>query len=250
MTWPILAGTLIIIAAALAGGGVATLGQRRDGALPVFLIWGEAFAAGVFLGAGLIHMLGDAAGDYTAAGVDYPAPEVIAGGMILLLLWLEHLGSRQHEGPVRGTASIAILATAMLSLHSVLAGAAFGAMADSANGLIVFVAILAHKWAAAFALAVKLRSADMARTTGIICFAVFVLLFPIGVAFGDFASGLEGAHALLAPTLVSLAAGTFLYLGTLHGLSNGTLVARCCNAAEFVLVVAGFALMAVVAIWT
>ena len=38
---------------------------------------GEAFAAGIFLGAGLIHMLGDAQGAFDRAAVAYPYAMVI-----------------------------------------------------------------------------------------------------------------------------------------------------------------------------
>ena len=39
--------------------------------------FGEAFAAGIFLGAGLIHMLGDAQGAFDRAAVAYPYAMVI-----------------------------------------------------------------------------------------------------------------------------------------------------------------------------
>jgi hypothetical protein len=60
----------------------------------------------------------------------------------------------------------------------------------------------------------------------------------------------EHGNPLLTPTFSALAAGTFIYLGTLHGLQNGTLVARCCAFRSLFLVVLGYAVMAVVAIWT
>jgi len=47
----------------------------------------------------------------------------------------------------------------------------------------------------------------------------------------------------------ALAAGTFLYLGTLHGLENATLVKPCCDLKRFYFVILGFGVMAVVAIW-
>ncbi|MDE4963779.1 zinc transporter, partial [Francisella tularensis subsp. holarctica] len=35
---------------------------------------GEALASGVFLGAGLIHIQGDSAGDFSELNIDYPYP--------------------------------------------------------------------------------------------------------------------------------------------------------------------------------
>jgi len=138
----------------------------------------------------------------------------------------------------------------MLSFHSFLAGAALGTASEIATSIVVLIAILAHKWAAAFALAVKLKKSDAGRATQFTCFLVFVALFPLGVFMGDLVLAGESSAPLAEPIFASMAAGTFLYLGTLHGLAGSTLVARCCNVDEFTLVAIGFALMAVVAIWT
>lgn len=243
-------GTAIIVLAALVGGAAVLFGRRFARGEPAFLIRGEALAAGVFLGAGLIHMLGDASSGFIANGIDYPLAEVLAGCMVLLLLWLEHLGGRYADAPIQGQASLALLGTAMLSIHAFLAGAAFGTGEAWSSTLIIFVAILAHKWAASFALAAKLAGSGLSRWTIGLCFGFFLLVFPLGVLLGSEVAMLNAMHPVIAPCLIALAAGTFIYLGTLHGLANGTLVARCCNVAEFSLVVAGFALMAVVAVWT
>ena len=52
--------------------------------------FGEAFAAGIFLGAGLIHMLGDAQSSFDEAQVSYPFAMVICGGIMLILLSTVH----------------------------------------------------------------------------------------------------------------------------------------------------------------
>ncbi|MEM7430271.1 MAG: hypothetical protein AAF441_29800, partial [Pseudomonadota bacterium] len=44
-----------------------------------FALW--AFAAGIFLGAGLIHVLGDASSTFDSAGTDYPFAMVLCGAM-------------------------------------------------------------------------------------------------------------------------------------------------------------------------
>ncbi|MEO4043457.1 ZIP family metal transporter [Hoeflea sp. CAU 1731] len=240
--------TVVIVAVALAASASVFLGHRFDveGKLAVL---GEAVAAGVFLGAGLIHMLGDAAGDFDAAGVDYPWPFMLCGAVVLLLLLLEHIGEAA-ESQSDSYAILALLATVMLSIHSFLAGAALGTSSAGAAAIVIFLAIIAHKWAASFSLAVTLARSPLSRAVRFIAFLVFVFFLPLGVASGAIAAHWDGAHPLVAPTLKALAAGTFLYLGTLHGLANGTLVARCCNLREFSAAVFGFALMAIVAIWT
>ena len=45
---------------------------------------GEALACGVFLGAGLIHMLGDASGDFNALGYDYPVAFLLTGTVFFI----------------------------------------------------------------------------------------------------------------------------------------------------------------------
>ena len=240
--------TVIIVAVAF-GAGVPVLAGRRFDADGTLAARGEAIAAGVFLGAGLIHMLGDAAGDFAAAGVDYPWPFLLCGAVVLALLLLEHVGAAAN-GASNESAALALLATAMLSIHSFLAGAALGTSGVGAVAIVIFIAIVAHKWAASFALAVSLARSPLGRVPRFVAFVVFVFFLPLGVATGALAAEWDAAYPLVAPTLKALAAGTFLYLGTLHGLANGTLVARCCDLREFTAVVFGFALMAVVAIWT
>ncbi|MEM9682091.1 MAG: ZIP family metal transporter [Pseudomonadota bacterium] len=244
----LVAMTVAIVVVAFVAGLPVLVGRAFDteGKLAVR---GEAIAAGVFLGAGLIHMLGDAAGDFAAANVDYPWPYLLCGAVVLALLALEHVGEAA-QGSAGGGAVLALLATAMLSIHSFLAGAALGTSGTGAVAVVIFLAIMAHKWAASFALAVTLARSPLARFARFAAFVVFVLFLPFGVAIGAMAAGWDAADPLVAPTLKALAAGTFLYLGTLHGLANGTLVARCCDLREFSAVVFGFALMAVVAIWT
>ena len=47
---------------------------------------GEALANGVFLGAGLVHMLSDASDGFTKLGLDYPWAFVICGTTFLVFL--------------------------------------------------------------------------------------------------------------------------------------------------------------------
>lgn len=240
--------TIVIVAVALAAGTPVLFGHSfdADGRLAAR---GEAVAAGVFLGAGLIHMLGDAAGDFESAGIDYPWPFLLCGSVVLAMLLLEHIGAAA-KGAKDGNGVLALLAAAMLSIHSFLAGAALGTSGTGAVAIVIFIAILAHKWAAAFALAVSLVRSPLAPSTRMFAFLVFVVFLPLGVASGALAAEWDASYPLVAPTLKALAAGTFLYLGTLHGLANGTMVARCCDLREFSAAVFGFTLMAIVAVWT
>ena len=73
---------------------------------------------------------------------------------------------------------------------------------------------------------------------------------PLGIVLGDLVNQATDSYHLLTPIFSALAAGTFLYIGTLHGLRRATMIERCCNMREFSFMILGFAIMAVVAIWT
>lgn len=211
---------------------------------------GESLAAGVFLGAGLLHMLSESANGFTANGYSYPFPFLLAGSVFLLLLFLEHLTREMYEHS-HGESSFgfAILAVVMLSIHAFLAGAALGLSNSMSIFIIILIAILAHKWAASFALAMNITKSSISTKFGIILFLIFSVMVPLGIIFGDVISRGLSAHSLLEPIFTALAAGTFIYFGTLHGLKRAALV-ECCNLKQFNFVLLGFAIMAVVAIWT
>ena len=109
-------------------------------------------------------------------------------------------------------------------------------------------AIVAHKWAASFALAVKLVQSGQSLRANLFAFGVFSLAFPLGVLMGSLTADSDGSMPWLEPTFNAFAAGTFLYLGTLHGLTRATLINRCCNRRDFNYVILGFVLMAIVAV--
>lgn len=243
----LLAAALILITA-IAGGAYPFANRLRTNAVYDFPS-GEALASGVFLGAGLLHMLGDSARDFTQLGYDYPLAFLLAGTTFLGLLLLEHLGREVYEH--QGTnARFALLAFIMLTIHSFLEGAALGVSSSLTVMLVIMAAIVAHKWAASFALAVQINKSSLKPYIGIILFLIFALMTPIGILFGDSISHGVTQSPLLEPIFTALAAGTFLYLGTLHGLSQAILVQKCCNLKHFSLVVVGFIIMAVVALWT
>lgn len=210
---------------------------------------GEAMASGVFLGAGLLHMLADAAGEFAELHFDYPIAFLLAGAMFLFLLWLEHLGRDKYEHQGDQSPTFALLATVMLAIHALLEGAALGLSNQVALFVMILAAILAHKWAASFALAVQINKSKLAAKTGIIYFIIFAVMTPVGIILGNSINQKMTSVPLLSPVFTALAAGTFLYLGTLHGLSRAVLIKKCCNLKHYTFVVIGFLVMAVVAIW-
>lgn len=211
---------------------------------------GEALACGVFLGAGLLHMLADASRGFLEAGIDYPFAFLLAGIMFLFLLWLEHLGRDYYAHDGKQSSAFALLAFFMLSIHAFLAGVALGISNNFTIILMIAVAILAHKWAESFALAIQFNKSALAPKVGILVYLLFAVMTPLGIFIGNIASEKMQQYPLLTPIFIALAAGTFLYLGTLHGLSRAVMVKQCCHLKHYTFVILGFSLMAVVAVWT
>lgn len=244
---------LLIFGVTLVAGSYPFFRKYKDKVHRDFPI-GESLSAGIFLGAGLIHMMGDASESFYELHFSYPIAFLLVGFTFLFFLLLEHIGQElyPHAGcrdHVGGRNPFAVLAVAMLSMHSFLAGAALGLSDSLALSMIILVAILAHKWAASFALAVQINQANFKMRTAVSMFLIFACMTPVGVLFGLLASQYLAQWPLLEPIFASLAAGTFLYLGTLHGLERAVMIKQCCNLKAFVYVILGFALMAVVAIW-
>jgi zinc transporter 1/2/3 len=211
---------------------------------------GEALAAGVFLGAGLIHMLGDSAAGFNAAHVTYPLAGLLCGATFLFFLLLEHIGKDIYYHHQGSNNNFAILATIMLSIHSFLEGSALGVSGSILMSILIFLAILGHKWAASFALAIQINKSNLSLQTRVLLFTTFALMLPLGVIFGSLSRQYLTNYPLIQPIFTALAAGTFLYLGTLHGLERAVLVKDCCKLQAFSFVIIGFLLMALVAIYT
>lgn len=208
---------------------------------------GETLATGVFLGAGLLHMLPEANAMFGKMGYNYPFASIITGVVFLVFLWFEHLGKELYHHQEKTHPAFAMVAWLMLSIHSVVLGAALGFSQEFPLVLMLFLAIITHKWAESFAIAVQLNNSSLTMSKSIIFFLIFAFMTPLGIFIGYyFGQGIQTA-SLFDPILIATSAGTFLYLGTLHGLERCVMVERCCNLRDFSFVIIGFLLMASVA---
>lgn len=208
---------------------------------------GETLATGVFLGAALLHMLPESNLLFQERHYAYPFAYLLMGAVFLFFLWFEHLGKELYHHQDEKHPAFAIIAWAMLSVHSLMLGAALGFNQTPSMLIMLFLAIFIHKWAESFAIAVQLNKTSLSRFKKIIFFLSFSLMTPFGIFLGwYFGHGIQ-SESLFEPILMSASAGTFLYLGTLHGLERCVLVERCCNLKDFSYVIIGFLLMASVA---
>jgi zinc transporter 1/2/3 len=210
---------------------------------------GESLACGVFLGAGLLHLLGSADSQFEALHFHYPVAALIAGSLFLFFLWLEHLGREVYHHAQREPAYFAWLAVIMLSIHAFLEGAALGLSSEFSLVAILFLAIIGHKWAASFAIAIHLNRSELHKKMQYIAFTLFAFMTPIGILLGGSVDIAMPHNGYIEPIFTSMAAGTFLYLGTLHGLDKGVLVKQCCDLKNYSYVILGFLIMALLAIY-
>ncbi len=225
----------IVLAAAWVGGwlgyGPSRLRLGHHG-----LGYSNAFASGVVLGTGLLHMLPEASHVWNDLYPHYPVAPFLAGLAFLLLLLIEHVllshrGHRHGELAPHGTHELAgelavhaadrpISAYVLLvglSIHSLLAGIALGAQSEVRGTIAVLVAIVAHKATEGFAIGVSLASSEVAQAQALRLLAAFATATPIGIALGMIAAGSMSGTAGQAfeASFSAIAGGTFLYIASL-----------------------------------
>ncbi len=208
---------------------------------------GETLATGVFLGAALLHMLPESQALFQQMHYSYPFAFIITGLLFLFFLWFEHLGKELYHHHAANHPAFAIMAWVMLSIHSLMLGAALGLNHNPSMVVMLFLAIITHKWAESFAMAVQLTKSSLSYLQSVIFFLIFCCMTPLGIFIGWYSGQALQTHSLFDPILIAASAGTFLYLGTLHGLDKCVMVERCCNLRDFSYVIVGFLLMASVA---
>lgn len=203
---------------------------------------GEALACGIFLGAGMIHMLHHALDQAMHAHIPSKEVSIWLAGTFLLMVLLEHIGRHIEEKQHQQTETVVLVATLILSLHSLASGVALGMAHEIKTFLVVSVAILSHKWAAGFALAMLLSKTPLSARASWMWYGLFCTMTPLGIYLGT--SIIPWSNQHLSMIASAVAAGTFLYVGTLHGLKRAVLIERCCNLKQFFWVLVGFGLMA------
>jgi zinc and cadmium transporter len=220
-----------ILAGSLAGGALPLIGRRaRNDAL-------LSFSAGVMLGAAFFHMLPEA----VEMGGHDVVPWVVVGFLFLFLLerfllghvcpepgpsarlvanppppalrFREHAAhDHAHEATGCDVHTLGIAAFVGLSLHTLVDGFALGAAStEAALGLLVFVAILAHKVPSSVALASILRAEGYSRAQTLLMNASFALMVPLGAVLFVAIDRLAHAQRFTAFALAA-SAGSFLQL--------------------------------------
>jgi len=189
--------------------------------LPLFKQWSEqqlhrfiAFGAGVFLGAIFLHLLPDTMAE--ASGT-LASVMVLTGFLIILVVERIILGSHTvkcGDDCDHGHEIVGVIAMIGLSVHSVTAGFGLGVgMTEPALGLIIFVAIFAHKATASFSLATIFKLANYSRKKNLVLILLFSVMTPLGALISlPFIESLRDV-SLAIPT--GITTGTFLYVVTI-----------------------------------
>jgi zinc transporter 1/2/3 len=213
---------------------------------------GEALASGIFLGAAFFHMLPDAIQLFNNlyGTLSYPIPEVICVMGFLLLLFLERLSLTTHS--VQSKNSIPYILALILIIHAVTEGAALGIGKTFSEAMMLFIAIVAHKGSESFALCVILLRHQLPFKRILLIVIFFALMTPLGISLGtavnEFAFARE--DMLIAAIFNAFAAGTFLYISTLHHIHFHQHERDTQGLMEFASLAAGVGAMALIALWT
>ncbi|RPG17305.1 MAG: ZIP family metal transporter [Phycisphaera sp. TMED9] len=260
---------LAIVVIFLVGGGGAILPLlMRTRVSPSVLSRGNAFAGGVLLAAGLIHLLGDSVGDFADIypDLDYPIAYAIATGAFLLVLAVERVvprvsklevesgGDPEADAFVDATATSAAtpyLLLTTLSIHSLIAGVALGTDEEQSSFLVLLIAILAHKGSAGFALGTTFQRAGVAIRRALPALLFFACSTSVGVVLGLFADIAFDAGSMHVVTawFKAIAAGTFLYIATLDIVREEFFPVETDRHGRYVCAFIGAGVMALVAIW-
>lgn len=213
---------------------------------------GEAFASGIFLGVAFFHMLPHSIDLFQQIDINnhYPIAEVICIVSFLFFIFLERLPFVMSN--FKSQMSIPYIMTIILVIHSLTEGAVLGIENKYSEAFILFIAIITHKAADSFALCVTLMryQLPLSRIVGFII--LFSLMTPLGIGLGTIMTGLSNAQLMdqIIAVFNAFAAGSFLYIATLHHLrfhprEEGVQVMR-----EYGFLVLGTILMAIIARWT
>ena len=220
---------VVLLGVAVLCGALPLRSQVRGGSRGRAFGWGNAFTAGVFLGAGFVHMLPDASAAWQQLGWSYPIGFLLAALAIVAMLLVEHVlppddahhalhgPSAERFTPLAASARSVYAILTALSIHAVSEGLALGAQRELRGALVIFAAVLAHKSVEGFALGVSLARGAVAPRRAWLLLGLFAAATPVGILAGALVEVSFSGPTRLAweAVFLSVAAGTFAYVATL-----------------------------------
>ena len=213
---------------------------------PDFFAHANSFARGIFLGAGFIHLLPDAVSSLSRP-TNYPILYALCAFTIIILLFIEQGAARYLKHQNKHTTWLPYLLMILLSFHSLIAGAALGLENNYAHLLILFVAIIAHKGAAAFALGLNMNAHHVSLKNRQRLMLLFACMTPFGLLIGQELIQHTTHHTILIPFFDAITAGTFIYIATLDRINPK--VENMTTLTNLFSLLVGFLLMAIIAVF-
>jgi zinc transporter ZupT len=221
ITYKLLTALLIAIITLLVGFASLRFVRHQKHLLQI----GDAVADGIFLGVAIFHLFPNAIGVFDSIwhkSLSIPIALICTLGGFGLLFILERSIIHQehvhtHNQQIACTAS-ALMLTGILSVHAFIEGAALGISHQSGTVMVLLIAILAHKGFETYALVMGLhRNLPNEKTTKHVLLA-FAFVTPIGILIASIIEHyLQTQTAdLITGIFSAFAAGSFLYIGTLH----------------------------------
>lgn len=213
---------------------------------------GEAFASGIFLGVAFFHMLPASIASFHQlyGNIHYPLAELICILGFITLLFLERLSLiNAHRNHAAG---IPYILTIMLVIHSLIEGMALGINSTFTEAFMIFIAIIAHKGSASFALCVTLMRHKISLKSIVAIVLFFSLVTPIGISLGATLGSLShlAEGQLLEAIFNAFATGSFFYMATLHHVQfHKRATEEAHGILEFFFLVIGLVIMGLVALW-
>ncbi|XP_053218431.1 zinc transporter ZIP2 [Podarcis raffonei] len=247
------------------------------------------FAAGVFLGACIMHMVADALGDIqeelkkrrqqgasmhkqngTSEGDDdsemYPFGELVISAGFFLVFLIEsvvlhccpravhshgdHNTEEDHKDPPESHSSFrAFVLFLSLSFHSVFEGLAIGVQKQETAAIQLCLAVLIHKAIVVFSLALKLVQSGTPARWRLLYLVVFALMSPAGIGVGIGVSLYNSDGTSLAQALLEGVAAGTFLYVTFLEILPYELRSHESPLTKFFFIGLGFSIMAIIAIW-
>jgi len=248
-----LSAALIILLISLIAGLWPLIAKTTDKNKAMFA-FGEAFASGVFLGAALLHMLPDAENGMRAAigDIHFPIVNTLCLISFTLLLFIEKVAVQvTNEKLIESKSIVAYVLAIVLSIHSIIAGAALGINSSLAGAMVIFIAIIAHKGSESFALSMTVKRSSLTSGHMRSLITLFSIMTPIGILAGaGITEVMELQHGqIMEAGFNAVAAGTFLYIATLHSIDQQFIQNKTKHLQSFFALLIGLLMTGVIAIW-
>ena len=271
---------VVILAIAIVGGLIPLVSAKSTNSERFFSL-GNAFAGGLFLGVGFIHLLPEGM-EMLGAYSEFPWGAVTATAGFGVLLLLDRILFPEYRvgDSLRNSGTETIypyVLLAMLSIHSIVAGIALGLEEHVAAAATLLIGIVFHKGPAAFALILSTHMAGIGRSRQKAFLAFFCVMTPLGIVLGVSSSVVfatsSGVYGVMQGVFNAFAAGTFIYIAvidiidkelTTHQLQIARYTVSAVvgeddvpmprqgddRLAKFVLIVVGIVLVAWISDWT